>query len=173
MYTLSDISLSFRRVFFMKFCEAVHFCRAEGWKSPWERGGETSRIGRTVVVRMYWHLSRMYDQFPVTERWTLHIPSSRTPRKIRAWRRRHRDIYAIQWGPSSAVSRAWPTSACIIARLSTGTQTPIFDHYWIVNRDRLTRYLWRSLTRHRNRSWSEPIVLAPRICICGDVSRTI
>lgn len=63
VYTLSDISLSFRRVFFMKFCEAVHFCRAGGWKSPWEREGETSRIGRTVVVRMYWRLSRMYDHF--------------------------------------------------------------------------------------------------------------
>lgn len=65
--------------------------------------------------------------------------------------RRRRAIYVIQWGQALLMrwGCVWPTSACIIARLSTGTQ--IFDHYWTVNRDRLTRYLWRSLVQHRRR----------------------
>lgn len=153
------------RVFHEKFREAVHFCRKEG-KVEF-RGNRRVARSRNIAYRKYGRCSHVLTS--VTDarsisgkkRWTLRISLRLCiphARKIRALR--HCAIYTVQWGPSYAVNRDWPTSACIIARLSTGTQTPIFDHYWTVNRDRLTRYLWSSLTRRRNRSWSEPIVLA-------------
>lgn len=108
------------------FHEAGHFCRTGSWKSPWEptsREEKKRRVSEgTIVVRAYWRLSRMHDQFPVWKyerRTFLLSPASLAFVK---YARYVTTRYLCRTMRPFLCD--WPTSAYIIARLSTATQTP-------------------------------------------------